>query len=160
MTTLIIISLIINTLYLACTIKAFGIPWSISDTFYLLEIRKKGYGMFFTAWAWLAAFPLMIAWIDLSEGHWYQAMAFLACGSLMFVGAAAQFKQSLTNAVHYGAAGLCVASAVTWVILSGYWYIPAITFAICAVVAAKDRKWVFWFEIAAFAATYLTLLIV
>lgn len=157
MITLIIISLLITTVYLGYTIRLFGVLWSISESYYLLEQKKKGLGILFTAWAWFAALPLLIAWLDLAEDT-SQFLAFFACAALMFVGAAAQFKEQLTNAVHYGAAGVCVASALAWVLLVGYWYIPVATFAICMPVACRDKKWVFWIEIAALSATYMSLL--
>lgn len=157
-TILIIVSLLITVAYLTYTFKLFGVPWSISDTYYKLERRKKGTGILFTLWTWMAGLPLLIAWLNLSEPS-HQPFAFLACGALMFVGAAAQFKQSLTEMVHYISAGICVASALTWVVLVGYWYIPTITFAICIGIALKHSKWVTWIEIAALTATYITLLI-
>jgi hypothetical protein len=156
---MILFSLLITVLYLAYTIKLFGVPWSISDTYYKLERKKKGLGILFTAWAWMASLPLLIGWLDKTEGLVFQFLPFLACGSLMFVGAAAQFKQSLTEMVHYVSAGICVASALTWVVLVGYWYIPTITFAICIGIALKYSKWITWIEIASLTATYITLLI-
>ena len=153
---MILFSLLVTIAYLGYTIALFGIPESISDTYYLLERRKKGTGVLFTAWTWIAAFPLMIAWLDMAT---YQLLAFFACAALMFVGAAAQFKQSLTEMVHYVSAGICVASALTWVVLVGYWYIPFISLSICILLGLKYKKWITWIEIAALTATYITLLI-
>lgn len=159
-TLLILISLLITVAYLTYTIRLFGVPWSISETYYLLELKKKGTGALFIAWTWMAAFPLLIAWLNVTEGMWYQFLPFLACGALVFVGTAAQFKQELTEMVHYISAGICVAAAVTWVILAGYWYIPAIFLSISVALGLKYQKWVTWIEIAALAATYITLLII
>lgn len=155
-TILIIISLLITIIYLTYTIKLFGVPWSISDTCYKLERRKKGSGILFTAWTWIGAFPLMIGWLDYNL---YQPLVFLACMALMFVGTAAQFKQKLTEMVHYVSAGVCVASALIWIILVGYWYIPVIFLSISFLLGLKYQKWITWIEIAALLSTYLTLLI-
>lgn len=155
---LIFISLLVTVAYLTYTIKLFGVPWSISETYYKLEKHKKGSGILFTAWAWLASIPLLIAWLDKADGTPYQFLPFLACASLMFVGAAAQFKEKLTDMVHYISAGICVAAALIWTVLVGCWYIPAITFAICAGIALKYQKWMFWIEIAALTAIYITFL--
>ena len=157
MTTLILISLLITVVYIAYTIKLFGVTWSISDTYYKLENKRKGIGMLFTLWAWIVAFTLMIAWLDYNL---YQPLVFLACMALMFVGTAAQFKQKLTEMVHYVSAGVCVASALTWIILVGYWYIPILSLSISVALGLKYKKWITWIEIAALLSTYLTLIII
>lgn len=158
MMTLILISLLITVAYLTYTFKLFGVPWSISETYYLLEKRKKGSGILFTLWTWTAGLPLLVAWLNLSEPS-HQPFAFFACGSLMLLGTAAQFKQSLTEMVHYISAAICVASALTWVVLVGYWYIPFISLSISILLGLKYKKWITWIEIAALTATYITLLI-
>lgn len=155
---MILFSLLVTVIYITYVVFLFGVPKSISDTYYKLENRKKGTGILFTMWTWTAGLPLLVAWLNLSESS-HQPFAFFACGALMFVGAAAQFKQSLTEMVHYVSAAICVASALTWVVLVGYWYIPTITFAICIGIALKYSKWITWIEIAALVSTYLTLLI-
>lgn len=152
-----IFSLIVTVAYLGYVIKLFGVPWSISDTYYKLENKRKGLGMLFTLWAWIGAFPLMIAWLDYNL---HQPLVFLACMALMFVGTAAQFKQKLTETVHYVSAGVCVASALTWIVLAGYWYIPALFLGVSIILGLKYKKWITWIEIAALSATYLTLLII
>lgn len=155
---LILISLLITIVYLTYTIKLFGVPWSISDTYYKLERRKKGSGILFTAWTWLAGLPLLIAWLEIASDTPYQFLAFLACGSLMMLGTAAQFKQSLTEMVHYVSAGICVVSALIWVILTGYWYIPFMFLSISILLGLKYKKWITWIELAALSATFITLL--
>lgn len=152
-----IFSLIVTVAYLGYVIKLFGVPWSISDTYYKLENKRKGLGMLFTLWTWIGAFPLMIAWLDYNL---YQPLVFLACMALMFVGTAAQFKQKLTEMVHYVSAGVCVASALTWIILVGYWYIPTLFLGISIILGLKYKKWITWIEIAALVSTYLTLIII
>lgn len=159
-TILIIISLLITIVYLTYTIKLFGVPWSISETYYLLEKRKKGSGILFTLWTWTAGLPLLVAWLNITSGTDYQFLPFLACGSLMMLGTATQFKQSLTEMVHYVSAGICVVSALIWVILTGYWYIPFMFLSISILLGFKYKKWITWIELAALAATYLTLLII
>lgn len=152
-----IFSLIVTVAYLGYVIKLFGVPWSISDTYYKLENKRKGLGILFTLWTWIGALTLMIAWLNYNL---YQPLVFLACMALMFVGTAAQFKQKLTEMVHYVSAGVCVASALAWLLLAGFWYVPLITFMICIPIAIADGKWIFWIEIAALIATYITLFLI
>lgn len=49
---LIIISIAIFMLYIICVVCLFNIPWSISNTYYLLEERRKGLGWLFTAFCY------------------------------------------------------------------------------------------------------------
>lgn len=156
-TILIIVSLLITVAYLTYTFKLFGVPWSISETYYLLEKRKKGSGILFTFWTWTAGLPLLIAWLNIASNTHYQFLPFLACGSLMLLGTAAQFKQSLTEMVHYISAGICVVSALIGSFLQAIG-ISLLSFAICIGIALKYSKWVTWIEIAALTATYITLL--
>lgn len=158
MTTLIIISLVIFLAYVVGTCLYFGIPASISDTYYKLEKRKKGLGWLFTAMCWLVGGLLLPALLEITpEG--YQFTAFLACAGLLFVGAAPQFKVSSTGAVHYGSAAVCVVFSQIWVILSGLWWVSLICFVACLYPAYKDKKWMFWIEIVAIVAVYVTILI-
>lgn len=155
-----LLSLLITVAYLAYTRKLFGRPWSISDTRNLLEEKKKGLGHLFTVWTYSAGLPLMIAWLDISKGQSFQFLVFFACGSLMLLGTAAEFKKSMTREVHYISAAICVLSAITWLALTGFWLIPLISFAICLPLAYKDGKWIYWIEIAALIATYITLFLI
>lgn len=41
---LIIVSIVIFMLYIASMVCLFNIPWSISNTYYLLEEKRKGLG--------------------------------------------------------------------------------------------------------------------
>lgn len=154
--TLIILSFLIFLTYLIGLIKTFGLPASISDTYYMLEKRRRGLGWLFTVFCWVVAGTLLPSWLDQTPVG-YQSTPFLAAGALLFVGAAPQFKLSLTGQVHYWAAGLCCLSAVLWCILSGYWFVPLSL----SLVAGLFFLWygcpVFWLELAAFAATYLTI---
>ena len=156
MTTLIIISFVIFLAYLIATYAWFGIPYSISDTYYKLEARKPGAGWLFSAMCVSVGGLLMPALLDMTADH-YQFSVFLACAGLIFVGAAPQFKLSLTNVVHYGSAAVCCVFSQVWVILSGCWWVSLLSFTICLLLANRDRKWMFWIEIAAIGATYLTI---
>lgn len=153
---LVIISFIIFAAYLAAMIKMFGLPASISDTYYLLERKRKGAGWLFTAMCWGVVGTLLPAWLDMTP-ETYQFTAFLAAAGLLFVGAAPQFKLSLTGPVHYAGAGLCCGGAVLWCLLSGYWFIPLNAFLIFGWVALRYGKPMFWIEMAAFTSIYLTI---
>lgn len=148
-----ILSLIIFLAYVLAVCVAFGVPYSISDTYYKLERVKPRLGTVFTLFCWAVAIFLLPEWLDVTPDR-VQFLCFLSAGGLCFVGAAAQFKQSLTKAVHYTSAAVCCVFSQVWVIGSGGWYMSILSFLIFLTIAYRDKKWMFWIEIAAFAATY------
>lgn len=153
-----VVSLVIFLAYLVGMYVHFGIPASLSDTYYKMENRRKGAGWFFTAMCWGVALPLLPYLLDVTPAG-YQFTAFLACAGLMFVGAAPQFKLSLTGPVHYVSAAVCCSSAILWCILSGYWFIPFNAFLIYGWVALRYGKPMFWIEMAAFTSMYVCVFI-
>lgn len=170
MATLVIISLVIFLAYLLMTYARFGIPYSISDTYYKLENRKKGAGWLFSAMCAAVGGLLLPALLEMTPGG-YRFAAFLACAGLIFVGAAPQFKLSLTGPVHYGSAAVCVAFSQIWAGLMCWWVlIPVwLAYIICTVVRMSkhitgnmwsdfvETKPMFWAEIAAIGTTYLVI---
>ena len=171
MTTLIIISLVIFLAYLLITYAWFGIPYSISDTYYKLESRKKGTDWLFSAMCVSVGGLLLPALLDITPAS-YQFAAFLACAGLIFVGAAPQFKMSLTGSVHYGAAAVCVIFSQLWVGLTCWWVLIPIWLAFVvwvlyyaithsdlfrAQIDIVGSKPMFWCEVAALTSTYLAI---
>lgn len=174
MMTLIIISLVIFLVYLMGTFEMFGIPYSISDTYYKLERRRKGLGWFFSAMCVSVGGLLLPALLDITpEG--YQFTAFLACAGLIFVGAAPQFKLSLTGIVHYGSAAVCVIFSQIWIACTSAWWvllpvwIGFVSYILYGMIRHSDffrgriyfveSKPMFWAEVAAIGATYVAILV-
>ncbi|MDR1403795.1 MAG: hypothetical protein LBJ60_08860, partial [Tannerellaceae bacterium] len=120
MTTLFFISLIAFILGLTAIIMKYGIPESISESYYLLPARISL--PVFYGWTILVAIPLVIFWLDISEGT-AQAPIFFGCAFLMFVGAAAPFKdRGMTKKVHFISASLCAALTQLWIfIYTPFW---------------------------------------
>ena len=155
---LVLISLAFLTLYLVYAISVIkSVPWSISDTYYQLEKRGKKKWLFQLAML-VPAMLLLPAWLECSDEN-IQFLAFLACGGLMFVGAAPCFKLELDGKVHYAATAICGTSAVLWTCFSGMWYIPLIAMLIAAGLGLKYRKWMFWIECAALVSTYIAVIL-
>lgn len=154
--TLVHISFITFTAYVACMIALFGVPASISETYYLLDRKRRGLGWLFTGFCWLVAGALLPPWLDMTPDT-YRFVPFLAAAGLMFVGAAPQFKVSLSGPVHFIGAGVCCVFAGLWVILSGAWWMLPATYGVCLALGSVWHKWMFWIEIAAFASTFLTI---
>lgn len=169
--TLIVVSLVIFLVYVAGTCLYFGVPASISDTYYKLERRRKRLGWLFTAMCWLVGGLLLPALLDITPES-YQFTAFLAFAGLIFVGAAPQFKLSLTGAVHYGAAAVCVVFSQIWVGLAAWWVLLPVWIGFIGYILYEmfrysefsngyvyflDGKPMFWIEIVAMVATYLAI---
>lgn len=144
--------------YNTITIKMFGVPESISGTYYLLEERRKSYGWFFTLFCLGTGFTLLPPWLDMTPES-YQFSSFLTVAGLLFVGAAAQFKDVFTAKVHYSAAVICCVFSQVWCICAGYWWVSLISFTITMgySLIRDSKKWMFWLEMAAAGAMYVSI---
>lgn len=153
MVTLAIISAIVFALYLIAMAKLHGIQPSISDNYYVSR-----HPWTFTLVMWLVAFTMMPAMIEATTEAW-QFTAFLSCAGIAFVGAAAAYRQQLTNTVHIAGAATAGLMAIVW----AYTICPPLpSVAIIAAVyilLSRQRHMVYWLEVTAFATTYLTLFI-
>lgn len=167
MTTLIILSALCIAAYTAVVcIKFKGVPSSISATFYSLEHK-----LWFGATMWLTAGLLMPAILESTPGR-YQFTAFLACIGMMFVGVAPNFREGLDSPVHITGVILCILFSQVWVLLTCPWVL-LVWFGYLAYTAWGMKKYwkgnfisaylltkpMFWVEIMALLATYVTLFI-
>lgn len=150
MVTLAIISAIVFAIYLVLMAKLHGIQPSISDNYYVSR-----HPWTFTLVMWLVAITMLPPMLDATTEAW-QFTAFLACAGIAFVGAAAAYKQSLTNTVHVAGAAAAGLFSIVW----AYTICPplptiAILTAVYILLDVRRHK-IYWAEITAFAMTYLT----
>lgn len=149
--------------YVGVTIQGFGVPPSLSESFYLLNAKRKSLGYVFTGVCWVEAILTVMCLFDLSEGHWFQFTGFLAGAGLLLVGAAPLFKvegdDKMEHRAHVAGASLCGGFSQLWVILMGMWYLPLVFLVAASVVIWKKGNRMFWFEMAAFVSTYTGLFI-
>lgn len=126
--------------YLAYIIGRFGVLDSISASYYHLPKNQKP---LFTLFIWALAAPTF----SYSTGWYFGSGAFLC-----FVGAAAAYKESMTNTVHYVGAVFGIGLALIGLWREGIWFpaaITAVAFCIIRFVdAIKNKTW--WVEVAAF----------
>jgi hypothetical protein len=155
----IIIATTIFVAYNAVSLANFGIPESLSNTYYLWK-EKNGKGWLFCLMMYAVVALMMPAWITLSEGSTYQFLAFLAPASIAFVGTAPMFKDDkLEGRVHTWAAVVAAVCSLAWVILvTPYWFTIPI-FAFVFVIKAWYTKsiktaYTYWLEMVAFGATF------
>ena len=77
-------------IYNAVAIHFFGIPKSLSETFYLYQNKKKSLGYIFTGMMFAVALTLMPAWIEITEvistwSHYLTVLPFLKFSLYDFV---------------------------------------------------------------------------
>lgn len=150
MSTLAIISAILFAIYLFCMAKLHGVQPSISDNYYVSK-----HPWTFTLAMWTVAFMMLPPMLSATT-ETFQFAAFLSCAGIAFVGAAAAYRQSLSNTVHTIGAVIAALFAVIW----AYTICPPLpTIAILAVfniLLSKASNKIYWIEIIAFIVTYLT----
>lgn len=150
----------------------FGVPSSLSNTFYLLQQRfGKNAGWFFTIMLYIVCGLLIAPWISVTEvisswSHYLTVLPFAAVASLLFVGTAPNFRDGgLPHNVHMICAGLTAAFSIAWVAIVCWKvaYIIPVWLFLCGAIAhatktAKSgRDW--WLEMAAFGATFTTIIV-
>lgn len=151
-------------------IHLFGVPVSLSESFYLFQNEQRGLGYLFTAMMVCMALLLMPAWLTVSDaiGGWesnFTFLAFLAAGAISFVGVAPAFRScQLESRVHSIAAKIAAFAAIAWCLVV-CWRIAYIVPIAClislvfALVTKTAKKcYVYWLEMAAFLATFATVI--
>lgn len=115
-------------------------PESISQTYYLLG----GRGWLMQVVLIAVGLMLIIPWMERSREA-LQWLVFLACGGLLFVGVAPQFRLKLEGAVHYVSAAVCCVCSVAWQIAMGEWmHLPLFALA-AALFSMADRRCYMWY---------------
>lgn len=147
------VSLIIMSIYLGMVLIRFGIPKSISETYYLLG--KQGW--LFQVALWGTAFTAVPMLIERSSED-TQFLAFLACAGLAFVAAAPLFKRKLDGKVHYISAAMCCGGLVLWQVFNACWVVPLICFVAIIPPMLFDGKRMWWLEIATIVSAYVSLI--
>lgn len=155
----IIVALAIFWAYNSFCLAFFGIPESLSMTYYLWK-DKSDKGFLFPIMMYLVVVMMMPAWITMSEGSDFQFLAFLAPASLLFVATAPAFKSGdLENKVHTISAYFAAACSLLWVILvTPYWWTILIWLGLIALGSIFTSSYktclVYWLEQIAFGATF------
>lgn len=150
-------------IYNVVALLLFGVPKSLSMTYYLFKERSNVLKCLFPAMMTMLTILLMPCWIQMSEGSPFQFTAFLSAAGILFVGSAPAFlDSSLENMVHQVSAYLCAAFAMLWIILvTPYWYVILIVLGIVSAVAIVTKTWktsyIYWLEMVAFVSTFISI---
>lgn len=158
-TTSIIIATIIYVAYNAISLANFGVPHSLSITYYLWK-KDSNKGYVFSLMMYAVVMCMMPAWITMSEGSDYQFLAFLAPAAITFVGTAPRFLDTdLENKVHSIAALIAAVCSLAWVVLvTPYWWLILVWLGFVAIASVLTSTYktsiVYWLETIAFGATF------
>lgn len=155
----IIVATAIYVAYNAISLALFGIPSSLSMTYYLHKERGNK-GWLFPLMMYAVVALMMPAWITMSEGSDFQFLAFLAPASIAFVGTAPAFlSDKMEGWVHSISAIIAAVCSLLWVILvTPYWWMILVFLGIIALASVLTSSYksclVYWLEQVAFGATF------
>lgn len=164
MNTLFFIGVSILLIYLIFIKVKVGIPSSLSDSYY--RLGKRGY--LFQVTLIILCFTFTPVLLVLSEGQWWQFVAFFASAPIGFVAVAPQFKldRSVEKKVHIVSAMISGGVSFAWVVLAAI-YIDSITLwsivisliiAVIAWLINKRKNLTFWLEFSCFLWTILSVI--
>lgn len=150
--------------YNGVAIKLFGIPESLSNTFYLYKEKHPILCVLFPIFMVSMVVLLLPAWLELTATSALQFLVFLACAGILFTGFAPSFKGcELESKVHKISATLAAVFALLWVIFVSHMWALIIVWLILIVVVAFSTKtikssYVFWLETIAFLSTFTSVI--
>jgi hypothetical protein len=136
-----IVGISLFTIYLLGCVLAYGIPQSISDTYYLLKLEKAE-----SLFVWVMS--LVSICFMLSCEHW---TIFIAASGLILVASFALFKEEIIKQVHILGAGVAAISTQIYAVYLGDWEL--VVFLACIeilILLAVKRNVTFWLELACF----------
>lgn len=147
-----IIAALLFVMMLIVVIGKYGVPEMVSSIYYLLG--KSGW--VFQVVMMSVGMLMLMCLLDCEKG--VQCLAFLACGGLMFVGAAPRFMNE-DRGVHKAAATICAMAGIGWCLSANFiMTIAAIVAYVIGIAYIKGlRKYALLVaEVAAIGWTFLT----
>ena len=161
----ILIAIFIYAIYNILMLCFFGIPESLSMTFYLLKNKKPWTRFFFPIMMISLSLLLLPSWLEISTGHNLQFLTFLAAAGIMFTGVAPEFQRSdLENIVHTGSAIVSASVALIWVVCcTNAWNIVCLWFLFFSLIAFITKtiinSYTYWLEQITVVSTFNAILL-
>lgn len=158
------IAFTIYLIYNGAALRLFGVPESLSNTFYLYNDKKKHLGILFPIMMISMAGLLLPTWLEISALSNLQFTTFLTAAGLIFTGSAPAFKgNDLEKRVHTVSALVAAAFALLWVIfVSKLWFTILIWFVVILLIAFVTKtiksSYIYWLETVAFMSTFTSIL--
>ena len=145
-----IVAMVMFVIYLWLMAKLHGIQPSISDNYYVSRHRWT-FGMAM----WWVGLGMLPAMLEVTPEVW-QFSAFFCCGGIVFVAAAAAFREEITCQVHNASALTSAAGAFLWTAF----VVPpmaGVGFLTCCVLMLQLHKHIiYWLEVTCFAMVFVT----
>ena len=140
---LVLLAAILYISYNVIVLALFGVPYSLSQTYYLFKEYKDKLRFMFPLMMIGIAILLLPAWIELSIGSPFQFTVFLACVGLIYTGMVPAFRNgNFENIVHTTSAYLAVVMSFIWIIaLTNFWYIILIWGGIVGILGLIFKVW-------------------
>lgn len=160
----VLMAFIIYLMYNGLAIRSFGIPYSLSNTYYLFQNKKKWMRILFPIMMVLVVALLLPAWLEISAGNNLQFLAFFAAAGLLFTGSAPAFMRSnLENKVHTYSAIAAAIFSLLWVIFAAkVWWVILVWLALVTLIAILTKSIksapIYWLETIAFMSTFMAIL--
>ena len=150
MTLLVLFSLAVFATYLIIMAKLHGVQPSVSDNYYVSRHRWT-----FVMVMWWIGLGMLPAMLEVTPEMW-QFSAFFCCGGVVFVGAAAAFREEMTRKVHNAGAITSAAGAFLWTAcvmppMAGVGFLTC-----CGLLLWLSRHVVYWLEVTCFAMVFVT----
>ena len=149
------------------SLKMFGVPNSLSDTFYLFKKKKEWMKYLFPIMMVSLVVFLMPAWLEMTAESNLQFATFLATCGILFTAASPHFKSGgMETKVHFISAVSAAVLAIIWTLLAGN--ILALIFWIFIMIFLIIRgnttdliknKLVYILETTAFLSTFTSIII-
>jgi len=158
MLTLTYLSLSLFIIYITYIVILFGVPSSLSDSYYLLENKQTQSGRYFILFMFAISFLLLFPMIEITPEP-YKFLAFIHTAAIAFVGAAPMFKEYHTKTVHYFSAGLAALISIIWAsfVCEEVLYVYttwAVIASILMIYTKSVDAFVFWVEMVLFVSIY------
>ena len=160
----VLIALTIYLIYNGAALKLFGIPSSLSMTYYLFKEKKSWMRVLFPAMMTLIVFLLLPAWLEISVLSPWQFTAFFAISGILFTGAAPEFiNNPLEKVVHTSSTIIASIFAIAWILLvSKLWWIILIwlevVLLIMLITKTTKSSYIYWLETIAFLSTFTSII--
>lgn len=164
-----LVSLAIFVVYNAILIKMYGVPSSLSQTFYALQ-EHGHWGGWFTIMMWTMSFTLLIPWIIVGNNitpwsRYLGFLPFLTCAALVFVSTAANYRKEWgSHEVHMWCAKGAAVFALLWIFIVCYkvcYIVPAWVLLIGGIAhltkTAKSAR-DYWLEMVAFGSVFTSVI--
>lgn len=150
----VVIMLVVFLTWLIYIIVRFGIPSSISDSFYMMEEKKKNSGWWFMGFCLGMAAPIVL-FIEIN------GMFFLPIAGIGFLGAAPQYRRKMTSTIHVAGASIGIVGMliVIGIVFNNWWCIGASLLAVGLLRLFKAPNITTWEETSAIVAIAVGLFI-